>query len=75
MQDVQRSGARLQVIKCIKANLDHIELVYCPFKAFEDYYRNTDPRYLPITRESIYKAGQLLHASQPQAQRDAKDSL
>ena len=58
--DIARDG-RPAALGTIKKNLDHIELVYCPSKAFEDYYRNTDPRYVPINCESIYKAGRILH--------------
>ena len=40
--------------------LEKIELRYCPFKAYVNYYRNSDPRYLPINKESIYYAGEIL---------------
>lgn len=40
--------------------LEQIELKWCPFKAYANYYRNSDERYLPINEESIYYAGEIL---------------
>ena len=31
--------------------------MYCPFKAFEDYYRNADPRYMNPAELKAYFAG------------------
>jgi len=40
--------------------LEQIELKWCPFRAYVDYYRNTNKNYLPINEESIYYAGEIL---------------
>lgn len=40
--------------------LEKIELRFCPFKAYQNYYRNTDKRYLSINKENIYYAGEIL---------------
>lgn len=40
--------------------LEQIELRWCPFKAMSNYYRNNDPRYIPLNYETIYEAGKIL---------------
>ena len=40
-----------------------IELVYCPFKAFVDYYRNKDPRYLNAQELNAYFAGWVIEST------------
>jgi hypothetical protein len=39
---------------------EQIELRWCPFRSMIDYYRNYDPRYLPINKDTIYYAGEIL---------------
>ena len=47
-------------LKQIDFLLTQIELRWCPFQAMTLYYRNNDPRYLPINKQNIYEAGRIL---------------
>lgn len=41
--------------------LESLELRWCPFKrAKEFYYRNHDPRYMPLNHQTIYLMGKIL---------------
>lgn len=44
--------------------LEQIELRWCPFKAMANYYRNTNPSYIPLNYETIYAAGKILSKQQ-----------
>ena len=50
----------IEIISTLYLYLEQIEMRWCPFKSMEEYYRNTDYRYLPINKETIYYAGKIL---------------
>lgn len=47
-------------VSLLYLQLEKVELNWCPFRSMTDYYRNTDARYLPINKETLYAAGKIL---------------
>jgi len=44
----------------IALGLEQIELRWCPFRSMQQYFRNTNPNFVPINKVMIYKVGEIL---------------
>jgi len=51
---------RLFVWSNFYLSLEQVEMRFCPFKSMGNYYRNTNPNFLPINSDTIYQAGKIL---------------
>jgi hypothetical protein len=56
-----QTSPELLLFASLYLNLEMLELRWCPFKRAKDfYYRNSDPRYLPLDDQVIYAVGKIL---------------